>query len=102
MPYTLAQHYNALDRAHEALILESRDYEDRADAAGCALTDKLNALEKLPQHIRDRELGILVNHLFAGSKEGRELLTDWLHKIAQDVDPKPTAVVMRWHFGGES
>jgi hypothetical protein len=90
---------HALDRAHERELDEQVAFEDRAERAGCALTAKLEALEKLPQHQRDAAYLELIRDIYTGSRYGRDCLHSLLEKLAQDVDREPSELVIRWHGG---
>jgi ubiquinone biosynthesis protein UbiJ len=84
---------------HEREMDEARDFEDAAEAAGCALSAKLEALLSKPQHAQDRELVELVRDIYTGNAYGRSRLFALLEQVAQDVDPRPSEMLIRWHGG---
>lgn len=99
MAYTLSQHHNWLDGLYDRELDEQAKFEDAAEAAGAALSARLDALESLPQHQRDREYVKLVDEVFTGSKYGRACLHSLLEKVAQDIGREPSEMLIRWHGG---
>jgi hypothetical protein len=85
--------------AHERMLDEQVAFEDRAEAAGCALSARLAAVQAKPQHVQDRELVELIRDIYTGSKYGRACLHSLLEKVAQDPDREPSEMLIRWHGG---
>lgn len=86
--------------AHERMLDDAQAFEDRAEAAGCALSARLAAVQAKPQHVQDRELVELIRDIYTGSKYGRACLHSLLEKVAQDIDREPSEMLIRWHGGG--
>lgn len=95
--YTLSMHHDALTRAYERDLDAAQAFEDAAERAGCALNDKLAAIQSKPQHVQDRELVELISDIYTGSKYGRASLHSLLETLAQDSDREPSEMLIRWH-----
>lgn len=86
-------------RQYERGMDEQQAFEDAAEAAGCALSAKLEALQAKPQHVQDRELVELIRDIYTGNAYGRSHLFALLETLAQDTDRRPSELVIRWHGG---
>lgn len=88
-----------LTRVNQREAAEQVAFEDAAEKAGCALSDKLEALKAKPQHVQDRELVALVRDIYTGNAYGRSRLVWLLEQVAQDVAREPSEMLIRWRFG---
>jgi hypothetical protein len=99
MAYSLAQHHNWLDSLRDRELAEQAAFEDRAEAAGMALSARLDKLEAMPQHQRDAGYLELIREIYTGSRYGRSCLHSLLETIAQDTGREPSELLIRWHGG---
>lgn len=88
-------------RRYERDADEQQAFEDAAEAAGCALSAQLAALQSKPQHIQDRELVDLIRDIYTGNAYGRSHLFALLENVAQDTDYAPSEMLIRWHGEGK-
>src|SRR5690606_28315825 len=94
--YTLSDHFYDLTRQHEADMDANARFEEAADRAGCKLYDELSRIRRLPTPAgRQKAMMDLVAELLA-EEGGVEEFDRFIERLAQDVDPEPTALVMRW------
>ena len=101
MSYTLSDHFYDLTRQHEADMNADARYEEAADRAGCKLSDELSRIRRLPTPAgRQKAMMELVAELLA-EEGGFDAFDRFLEHLAQDIDPEPTALVMRWAGEGE-
>ena len=96
MSYTLSDHFYDLTRQHEADMDANARFEEAADRAGCKLYDELSRIRKLTTESGRREaMTELVADLLA-EEGGFDAFDRFIEGLAQDTDPEPTALVMRW------
>jgi hypothetical protein len=88
-----------LSRVNEREADEALAFEDAAERAGCALTDRLTEIQSKPQHVQDRELVELVRDIYTGNAYGRSRLIWLLETLACTPDRQPSELVIRWHGG---
>lgn len=101
MSYTLSDHFYDLTRQYEADMDANARFEEAADRAGCKLSDELRRIRSLSTPAgRQKAMTELVAELLA-EEGGFDAFDRFLEHLAQDIDPEPTALVMRWAGEGE-
>lgn len=75
-------------------------FEDAAERAGVKLYDELCRIRGLSETDRREAITELVAELVA-EEGGFAAFDRFIEHLAQDTDPEPTALVMRWAGEGE-
>lgn len=101
MSYTLSDHFYDLTRQHEADMDANARYEEAAERAGLKLSDELRRIRSLSTPAGRYEAMLELVGAILAEEGGFDAFDRFLEHLAQDVDPEPTALVMRWAGEGE-
>ena len=101
MGYTLSDHYEYLTLRYEKSMDADARYEEAAERAGCKLSDELSRIRSLSTPAGRYEAMLELVGAILAEEGGFDAFDRFIERLAQDIDPEPTALVMRWAGEGE-
>lgn len=101
MSYTLSDHYEYLTLRYEKSMDADARYEEAAERAGLKLSDELRRIRSLSTPAGRYEAMLELVAAILAEEGGFDAFDRFLEHLAQDIDPEPTALVMRWAGEGE-